>query len=476
MHKNISVIYSLFLLVGDFLAILLAFISAYIIRVKFDDRPLVEQISSKEYFTAIILVIPLWIITHFIIGLYQKSVYQNRFKELGRLIIGSFIGILLVIGWDFVIEKSLFPARLVPVYALFLSLGFLIIFRTGAKITRKLLLKRGYGRVNTLIISGRRTPDSLIQHFIDHQSDEYKVIGIVGSNKYFGRIPIFSNLEEATDKFGVGNIQSILQTELSSDAEDNSEILEFAQINHIAYQFVPGNNEVLSGKVEIELVRDVPVVSIHQTSLLGWGRIVKRLFDIFVSLMLLILLSPLFILIALLQKIADPKAKIFFRQTRITRFNQEFKLVKFRTAKSKYNELSPEEAFIKMGKPGLIEKYRKNGDQLENDPRYGKFSRFLRSSSLDELPQFWNVLVGELSLVGPRALIPKEIGAYNKKHHILSVKSGITGLAQVSGRKDIDFEERRKLDVYYVQNWSFWLDISILIRTIRVVLTKNGAK
>ena len=125
-----------------------------------------------------------------------------------------------------------------------------------------------------------------------------------------------------------------------------------------------------------------------------------------------------------------------------------------------------------MGKTELIKKYRENGDKLINDPRYGWFGNLLRRTSLDELPQLINVVKGDISLVGPRALVPQELSAYEKKHAILSVKSGLTGLAQVSGRRDISFDERRKLDVYYVQNWSFWLDIVILLKTIRVVL--NG--
>ncbi len=129
-----------------------------------------------------------------------------------------------------------------------------------------------------------------------------------------------------------------------------------------------------------------------------------------------------------------------------------------------------------MGKPELIKKYRDNGDFLPDDPRISGIGKFLRKTSLDELPQLWNVLRGDISLVGPRALVPEELNQYDKKHAILSVKSGLTGLAQISGRRSISFEERRKLDVYYVQNWSFWLDISILIRTLRAVLTGNGAE
>ena len=137
--------------------------------------------------------------------------------------------------------------------------------------------------------------------------------------------------------------------------------------------------------------------------------------------------------------------------------------------------MSPEEAFAHIGKPNLIKKYRDNGDQLDNDPRVTAIGKFLRATSLDELPQLLNVLKGDISLIGPRALVPEEIKLAKSKHTIVSVKAGLTGLAQVSGRKDISFEERRKLDLYYVQNWNFWLDITILIKTIRIVFSGRGA-
>src|SRR5690606_23112501 len=112
----------------------------------------------------------------------------------------------------------------------------------------------------------------------------------------------------------------------------------------------------------------------------------------------------------------------------------------------------------------------------KKDPRITPLGRFLRATSLDELPQLWNVLKGDISLVGPRALIPQELKEYKQRHSILSVKSGLTGLAVISGRKDIPFEERRQLDLYYVQNWSFWNDVVILAKTIAVVVLRRGAK
>jgi undecaprenyl-phosphate galactose phosphotransferase len=152
------------------------------------------------------------------------------------------------------------------------------------------------------------------------------------------------------------------------------------------------------------------------------------------------------------------------------------KIYKFRSHKRTYSGLTPEQAFTKMGRAELIKAYREGGDQIPGDPRISGIGRFLRRTSLDELPQLINVIKGDLSLVGPRALQVEEWKLYSQKDLILAVKSGITGLAQVSGRKELPVGERRKLDLYYVQNWSFWMDLMILIKTIRVVLGRIGAK
>ena len=144
--------------------------------------------------------------------------------------------------------------------------------------------------------------------------------------------------------------------------------------------------------------------------------------------------------------------------------------------KPEWSGMTPEEAFIKMGKRNLISKYRKNGDYLKDDPRITKFGKFIRRTSLDELPQLINILKGDISLIGPRALLPDELRDYGDRSLILSIKSGLTGFAQVSGRRDISFEERRALDIYYVMNWSLLLDVQIFFRTIAAVFRGEGAK
>jgi lipopolysaccharide/colanic/teichoic acid biosynthesis glycosyltransferase len=192
--------------------------------------------------------------------------------------------------------------------------------------------------------------------------------------------------------------------------------------------------------------------------------------------MLLVLSLPLWLIAALLIKVSDPKGPIFYKAKRMSRFGNPVTVYKFRTMRYRYNGLSPEEGFAKMGKPELAKAYRQNGDQLADDPRVSTIGRILRATSFDELPQLWNVVHGEISLVGPRALDVEEIERYDKKNLILSVKSGLTGLALVSGRHAMSFEERRKLDLYYVQNWSFWLDMVIIAKTLRVVIERMFRK
>ncbi len=473
MKNNASLFFALLLIVGDFLALLAAFSFAYILRVKYDPRPLIEQIPALEYFYAVAVVLPLWVFVHASVGLYNPAIYEKRFVEIGRLFIGSFLGILVVIGYDFVADGRLFPARLVPVYGLGLGFGFLLLFRSMARNLRRLMYRFNIGVSNVLIVGDTAASDVLLAALHDSRHSGQNVLAVVGRD--FTGFHYYKTFEEAVQNLR-RPIHSIIQTELFLDQVKNNEILKHAQEHHISYRFVPGNSDLFVGNIAVELFGGLPVVAVHQTALIGWGRVVKRIFDLVVVITLLIVLSPLFVIIPLLIKIFSPRGEVFFRQTRLTRFNSEFECYKFRTLKKKYNGLLPEEGFALMGKPELAVKFREAGDFLASDPRLTKIGLFLRKTSLDELPQLVNVLKGDLSLVGPRALVPRELNAYTKKHTILAVKSGITGLAQISGRKQISFDERRKLDMYYVQNWSFWMDVSILLRTLRVVITGSGSK
>ncbi len=473
MKNSVSLLYSFVLLVSDFLALTAAFSLAYIIRVKIDERPLVEPVTAWGYIGVVAVLLIFWIIIYALLGLYRSENYENRFREFSLLFVGTFVGILFLIGAEYVLDRAIFPARLVTVYGFILAFLITLLFRTIVRATRTILFKRGKGISNVMLI-GTTDITGELAHTLATPGLGYKVVAVVGDKrtKYAHIDPDiqFSNFAEVSKKISAHDVHSIVQTELFADSERNDEIVAFAQEHHIAYRFVPGNSRLFVGNIVVNLFEGIPTIAVHQTALVGWGRIVKRLFDLFFGIIITVLAMPFLFITWLL--VAAAGGNPIFKQTRMSRFDQEIGLYKFRTHKHAYNGLDPEDAFAKMGKPELAKEYRKNGDFLENDPRVSKVGKFLRKTSLDELPQLFNVLKGDLSLVGPRPLIPKEMKMFNKKNVILSVKPGITGLAVVSGRKNIPYEERRKLDMYYAQNWSFRLDIVILAKTAAQVITR----
>jgi len=475
MKNNASFLYSLCLIFTDALALIAAFVSAYILRVTYGDTPVANPVSARTYLVILLSLLPVWLLIFGLIGLYNRSIYEKRFSELGRLFIGTIVGTLLIVGFDYFSNDVIFPAKLIPVYGMGLTFVFLVLFRNVARIVRRTLFGYNKGISNVLIVGNTDATHELVNWLSNPKVSGYRVVGIVGSDEHFKKMKHFKTFKSAVETIGAKNIHSVMQTELFSEASRNDEILTFAQNNHAAYRFIPGNSEMFVGNIDVELFQSsIPMIAVHQTALIGWGRIVKRIFDLVVSLLAIVILSPVILLIAVAIFILDP-GTIFFRQTRVTRYNKNFRIFKFRTHKKKYSGMSPEQAFEKMGKPELAIKYRENGDQLDHDPRVTFIGQFLRKTSLDELPQLFNVIKGDISLVGPRAIVPEEINQAQSKNQIVSVKSGMTGFAQISGRRDISPEERRKLDLYYVQNWSFWLDLTILIKTVRVVLGGRGA-
>lgn len=477
MKNNISLIYNACLVAGDFLALVAAFVAAYILRVKLDDRPLLELIDASTYLGIFLVVLPFWILIFGWLGLYNSGIYEKRFSEFGRLLMGSFIGLLFVIFWDFVSSEPIFPARLVPIYGFAFGFLFLLIFRNLARLIRVQLFTYGIGLTKVLLVGSTTTTRDLVDWLSDSRRSGYKIVGVVGQKRMMGTrdIPTYPSFQLFL-KENKQELHGIIQTELYADEHKNAEVLTYAQENHVSYRFVPGNTELFVGNIEVELFRSsMPVITVHQTALFGWGRIVKRLSDIFIGSFALILATPPMLLIALVQKILEPRAPILYKPRRLGRFGSTVVIFKFRSMKHAYTDMSPEDGFRKMSRPDLIGPYRTGGDKIPNDPRISRFGRLLRRTSLDELPQLLNVVRGDISLVGPRALDPFELDKHPKKNLILAVKTGLTGLAQVSGLRDISFEERRKLDLYYVQNWSLWFDFVILIKTVRAVLKRGSS-
>src|SRR5690606_5124009 len=194
-------------------------------------------------------------------------------------------------------------------------------------------------------------------------------------------------------------ITTIIQTDLYDSESRNQRILAAAQSRHIQYNFIPGEPEFYTGKNTVDVFMGYPLITVHQTPLVGWGEMVKRIFDAIVSFVLIVLLSLLYLLLFVLQKILNP-GPAFYVSKRLSRFSDPIDLIKFRSMSAQYGKKDAADEFRDMGREDLAKEYEKNR-KVEDDPRITRFGKFLRDTSLDELPQLFNVFKGDLSLVGP---------------------------------------------------------------------------
>ena len=474
MKKDSISAFRLFLIFGDVLAIILAFSFAYFFRTHIDPRPYFFESELAGFIEVIFLLIPAWLIILASLGLYRKPflIRRPRFKEACLLLIASIVGTMFIITFDFFGQGTLFPVRIIAVYSAGLCFIFLIIIRNLIRLIRKNFFLKSRGGLRAIIIGNNKNTDFLSDYISSSPESGYNLVGVVASKKYIPKDlhkKQYSSLKEAIKH---SHPDVIFQT----DERQTEYVYKMSISRHLLYYFVPSEAALSSQIGEVELIGSTPAIRVNVTPLNGAMRGIKRFFDIFLGgMMCIIALIPMFILWIVI-KLSDIKNPAVYSEIRLSQFNRKFKIYKFRSMKQEYCGLSPEEAFKKMGKPELIKKYRKNGDYLKNDPRITKLGSFIRKTSLDELPQLFNVIKGDISLVGPRALVPGELRTYGDRSLLLTVKSGLTGLAQVSGRRDISFEERRSLDIYYIQNWSLLLDLQILFRTIVVVFKSEGAK
>lgn len=472
--------YSLILVIIDTIVILGSFLLAYIIRVRLDHRPLLSTVYGIDYLHAFLIIVPIWILIFAVLGLYKSNTYNRRLVEWSKIAIGSFIGILLIIGWQYVSNKTILPARLVAVYGLIAAFILIVIEREILRLIRSLLFKHGKGIRRVLLIGASDATSDIARSLADTKKSGYKIIAIAGPKKIVPidlKIRHYSLVEEALRDIEINNITAIIQTDLYDSVERNQKILGAAQSHHINYSFIPGEAEFYSGKNTVDVFLGYPMISVYQTPLVGWGAITKRLFDVVLSTLLIIILSPFLLLIYLVIKVTGTGPALYI-SPRLSRFSEPINLIKFRTMKHLpgYDLKDAAEEFRAMEREDLVTEYEKNR-KVANDPRITRFGSFLRRTSLDELPQIFNVFHGDISLVGPRPILPQETKLVKGKASLLhSVKSGMTGIWQVSGRSELTFDERIELELYYAQNWTFWLDIKILFKTIGVVLRKQGAK
>ena len=474
MRKKSDFILRVALILGDGLMLILSFAAAYAIRVHVDPRPYEFESQLLEFTLEVMWVVPILIVILAALGLYKKSVFlgRSRVSEIGRVFLASVLSVAGLIVYDYFTGKSMLPVRVIAVMSVATTFVFLMVERTLVRLVARQVFRKNYGTKRVIIIGNQRNTEYLADYIASTPESGYRLAGIVANRRYIPRdlrVKQYSSLKEALKK---AKADVIFQT----DEKATEYVFKQATNRHMLYYFVPSETALSSHFGELELVGNTPAVLVKLTPLSGGAAVVKRAFDIVFSFIAIVIAAIPMMLTWLILKLSCIKAPAIYAAERLTQYNRRFKCYKFRSMKPEYSGMTPEQAFIKMGKPELIKKYRKNGDYLKNDPRITKFGRFIRRTSIDELPQLFNILKGDISLIGPRALLPGELRDYGDRSLLLTVKSGLTGFAQVSGRRDISFAERRALDIYYVMNWSLMLDAQIFFKTIAAVLRRDGAK
>lgn len=249
---------------------------------------------------------------------------------------------------------------------------------------------------------------------------------------------------------------------------------DYCEINNITYKYIPSSMQTT--RFEMMMFAGEPIIEHLHTPLDGWGMIIKRVIDLMCSSVLILLTSPLMLCVAIFIKLENFHAPIIFKNARIGANGKKFHVYKFRYMKWQWctTKKNPQwEEALTYEKKLIKEQSVRVGPiyKIKNDPRKTWIGKFLERFSIDEFPQFFNVFMGDMSLVGPRPHQEREVEKYREYHRrLLTIKPGITGMAQISGRSDLDFEDEYRLDVYYIENWSIFLDIKILFKTPFAVL------
>ncbi len=466
-------------IVGDLLLVCLAFVVTYFLRQSgvfgfFDtvDYSLYKSWDEFRFWSvrASISFIVVFVFT----GLYalERRSFWRELKSVLRSCLSWFALVVL-----FYFFQRAFPfSRFVIVFNVFLSFVFLGVFRGIIWKLRRYLLSRGVGVKRLVLVSMDKNILSDVLKDLN-ETEEYKVIGYFSDKKLsVNGIKQLGGLDDLVVALDSLEFDEVMQIGVCDHENLNEDILSFCRYNQKVYSYVPEVFDIQRHNVNMHQVGDLPIFEMQNTRLQGWGRVMKRGFDFIVSLIGLIVLSPLFLVVSVLIKLDDPKSTVLWYYLddgetvvkRVGYMKRLFYCFKFRTMKPKshmmrYGELADKDI---------------RGDELVkigDDPRITRIGKFLRRFDIDELPQLLNVLIGNMSLVGPRPHLPEEVARY-KDHHrfVFNIKPGVTGLAQISGRSDLSFENEVKLDSYYIENWSLWLDIKILLRTLLVVFQSHG--
>lgn len=455
----------------DFMMILLASLSAFAVRDVPEIlalRPKLYTISLTAFLKVVLIIAPIFLLIYAIEGLYTMRATRKFWNEAFRVFQATSLVLVLVIVAIF-LKREWFSSRFIILAGWSFTVLYVVTARYGIqRIQKWFLVHRGTGIHRVLLVGYNDRMKTLRRSLTRNRALGYRVVDQIED----ASITHIKTIREAK------GVDEIILGDPAITDDEQSKLLDFCQINNITLKYLPTTLQTTN--FSMQLFNDEPVIEFSHTPLDGWGKVIKRTFDLVAGVLLTIFFSPVMLVIALLIKLEDPDGPIVYRNERIGEDSRKFFVYKFRYMRWLYcitaenPRLKEAQAFEReliaerdIRRDGVLYK-------IQDDPRKLKVGAFIERYSLDELPQFFNVLKGEMSLVGPRPHQEREVAHYQEYHRrLLTIRPGVTGMAQVSGRSDLAFEDEYHLDVYYIENWSLWLDIVICFRTVGALVRRR---
>lgn len=470
--KRFEIIFMVLQVPLDIFLLIMAGISGYLLRFTpwaLELRPVLFGLTLPSYLLLVVSVIPVWLIICALLGLYTPDSNRKYVQEVIRIFLAS-LASLAVIALYILFAQQTFDSRFLLVASFAFGFLYIALGRMMMRGLRVLFYRAGIGRRRVVLIGEGAIADS-IEEILRHRSG----LG-------YALVERFKNFNDSVKtKLTKIRPDELLFANPRSHEEETLQAIDFANEKHIVFKYSADLFSTYSTNMTVYPLAGIPVVELKRTPLDGWGRVVKRVFDIVLGFVMLVIFSPIMLLTAFLILIETGRP-IIYKNERVGLRGQKFFTLKFR---SMYQKDSTGIQFGNSGKKAeqkekdLIKKQSiKAGPiyKIANDPRVTPFGAFIRRFSIDEMPQFINVIAGDMSIVGPRPHQPREVAKYEKEHKkVFTLKPGITGLAQISGRSDLTFEEEHRLDVFYIEKWSLILDIVIFLKTPFVLFKRRKA-
>ncbi len=335
-----------------------------------------------------------------------------------------------------------------------------------------MLRRRGRLLDQLVVVGGGMHGKMIMQQVVTQPGLGYRLVGFLDDDHFsrgahFGRIKVLGPVDRLAQVVQAQGVDHVIIALPATEHRSIADIIDQCKQQRVGFYLVPDLFEIQLNTVDLDSIGGIPIIGLRDGGIVGWDFFLKRLLDVTLSLAVLVIGSPAFLLISLAVRI-ESRGPAFYSSERVGHHGKPFRMVKFRSMREDADQM----------RDTLAEHNQADGPlfKMANDPRRTRIGAWLRRLSLDELPQFWNILRGDMSLVGPRAPLAEEVEQYEEwQKKRLIVKPGLTGLWQVNGRSNVPFEEMVMMDIYYIDNWSLGLDINLIIRTIPAVVARRGA-